>query len=352
MQLAVLSAHVPALTERDYTIAQRAALLCSPAFLAHLVVWREALSSQAGAGPVPESYLAAMRQVVAAEAAAGALDPEDALAAATAIAEIDTTSARQAAKWLLQDLYALGNPLAGVIGAALALQRSSRATFAQARIDLLALSHSLDTKTRAAALCLLGDSYLRDINPGRMPESVAYRFFLAAARENSAPAAQAHYRLGQWYARQGGSEQHKSANFHLEKGAEHGCTLCMAALAELQGSSDGEFALDMRELSEIGDGVHGCPRERPAPRATAGTAGLRPCSQPLRNVPGQRSRPAARRVRMRRATVTRSHSLLTRSRPRAALHACRARRLVPRAFPRSPDLHRQRYARRKTRAGI
>jgi hypothetical protein len=322
MQLAVLSAHVPALTERDYTIAQRAALLCSPAFLAHLVVWREALSSQAGAGPVPESYLAAMRQVVAAEAATGALDPEDALAAATAIAEIDTTSARQAAKWLLQDLYVLGNPLAGVIGAALALQRSSRATFAQARIDQLALSHSLDTKKRAAALCLLGDSYLRDINPGRMPESVAYRFFLAAARENSAPAAQAHYRLGQWYARQGGSEQHKSANFHLEKGAEHGCTLCMAALAELQGNSDGEFALDMRELSEIGD-------EFTVARANG-----------------------PRRVRMRRATVTRAHPLLMRSRPRSALHACRARRLVHRAFPRTSALHRRRYARRKTRAGI
>lgn len=156
MQLAVLSAQTPALTERDYTIAQRAALLCSPAFLAHLVVWREALSSQAGTGPVPESYLAAMRQVVAAEAASGALDPEDALAAATAIAEIETTSARQAAKWLLQDLYAQGDMRAGVIAAALGLQHSSRATFARARLELLALSHSLDTKTRVAALCLLG----------------------------------------------------------------------------------------------------------------------------------------------------------------------------------------------------
>lgn len=266
MQLAVLSASIPALTERDYTIAQRAALLCSPAYLAHLVVWREALSSQAGSGPVPESYLAAMRQVVAAEAAAGALDPEDALAAATAIAEIETTAARQAAKWLLQDLHAQGHLRAGVIGAALALHHSSRATFARARLDLLSLSHSLDTKTRVAALCLLGDSYLHDAF-GQMPESVAYRFFLAAAREDCAPAAQAHYRLGQWYARQGGADQHQSANAHLEKGAELGCTLCMAALAELQASTDDEFALDMRELSEIGDEITAVrSRTRPVQR--------------------------------------------------------------------------------------
>ena len=113
---------------------------------------------------------------------------------------------------------------------------------------------------------LLGDSYLHDAL-AQMPESVAYRFFLAAAREDCAPAAQAHYRLGQWYARQQGADQHQSANAHLEKGAELGCTLCMAALAELQASTDDEFALDMRELSEIGDEFTvGRSRTRPVRR--------------------------------------------------------------------------------------
>ena len=278
MQFAVLSTRVPALTERNHTMTHRAALLCSPAFLAHLVVWREALSSQAGSGPVPESYLAAMRQVVAAEAAAGALDPEDALAAATAIAELETTSARHAAKWLLQDLHAQGILRAGVMGGALALQDSSRATFARARHELLSLSHSLEPKTRVAALCLLGDSYLHDTLT-QMPESVAYRFFLAAAREDCAPAAQAHYRLGQWYARQGGSDQHQRANFHLEKGAELGCTLCMAALAELHGSADDGFAMDMRELSEIGDEIT-VARGRMRPARRRGSSGPAPRQRP------------------------------------------------------------------------
>jgi len=253
MQLAVLSARVPALNEREYTVTERAALLCSHDFFAHLAVWREALAAQAGGGAVPDSYLTAMRQVVVSEAAAGSLDPEDALAAATAIAEIPTVAARQAAKWLLHDLASLGNPLAGVIAAALAMQHGSRATFARARLDLLALNQSTHSKTRVAALCLLGDSYLRDPGAEKMPESVAYRFYLAAAREDCPPAAPAHYRLGLWYARQGGADALQRANSHFEKGAEYGCALCMAALAQMQASTDDKFALELHELSEIGD---------------------------------------------------------------------------------------------------
>lgn len=283
MQLAVLSARVPALNERDYTVTERAALLCSPDFLAHLAVWREALAAQAAGGVVPDSYLTAMRQVVASEAAAGSLDPEDALAAATAIAEIPTAAARQAAKWLLHDLASLDNPLAGVIGAALAMQQCSRASFARARLDLLALNQSPQPKTRVAALCLLGDSYLRDLGVEKMPESVAYRFYLAAAREDCPPAAPAHYRLGLWYARQAGVDTIQRANSHFEKGAEYGCTLCMAALAQLQASTDDEFALELHELSEIGDEL------------TAGT-GSRV------HVAGRRGRWLARHTRRRHET--------------------------------------------------
>ena len=248
MQIAVLSRRAPTLIERDHSLAQRAALMCSPGFLAHLVVWREAVSSTPS-----DSYLAAMRQVIAAEFAAHRLDPEDALAAAVAIAELETPVAEQAAKWLLLDLHTLGNAQAGVLSAALSFQNSSRATFVQARLQLLTLSHSLDTKTRVAALCLLGESYLQPSGRASMPESVPYRFFFAAAGENTASAAAAHYRLGQWYARQAGSDQHQIAAAHFEKGAEHGCSLSMEALAELQYDSDEDFAHELRELADIGE---------------------------------------------------------------------------------------------------
>lgn len=254
---------VSAHASRDYTLAERAALICSMAFPAHLAVWRESLQAQGCAGQVPDTYLAAMRQVVAAEAASGGIDHEDAVAAAIAIAEIGTNGAIQAAKWLLYDLHAMGSDLAGLISAAAAQNgRSTRAGLAQARLDLLALVRAADPKLRAAALCLLGDSYLGETQAtADITEAVAYRFYLTATRESCPPAAAAHYRLGRWYEMQGSAECLLTATMHFETGADLGCHLCLGALAQLQVAIDCDYAEDLQELADLAE-LH--PVARPA----------------------------------------------------------------------------------------
>jgi len=254
MQVAVVPRPTAHRQPRAYSLAQRAALLCGPAFFAHLAVWREALEVQRVDGAVPATYLLAMRSVVATEAAAGAVDADDALAAAVAIAELARDEAHQAARMLLQELAAKGHRRAEILGIALSLVGASRAALAQARLDLLAMSRACTASERATVACLLGETYLlRGGAPAN--EAIAYRFFVAAADENCAASAVAHFHLGTWYAQEGPQADFLLANHHFERGAEQGCAECLRALGEIHQHADRHYALELLELAELAAGT-------------------------------------------------------------------------------------------------
>jgi len=253
MQVAVVHRQVAQLRPREYSLAQRATLLCGASFPDHLAVWREALEAQRLDGTVPESYLTAMRAVVIAEAAAGALDSDDALAAGVAIASLATPEALQAARILLQDLAAGGNRHAEIVVVALSLVVPSRAALAQARLDLLAMSRTGSLNERTTVACLLGETYL--LRGGASAnEAIAYRFFIAAADKSCPAAAVAHFHLGAWYAQEGTAADILLANHHFERGAERGCSQCLRALGEIHQSSDAQFAQDLLELADLTEG--------------------------------------------------------------------------------------------------
>lgn len=266
MQVAPLHAHVSVDARRAYPLAARAASVCSPVFLAHLAVWREALAAQSPMGEVPRTYLDAMRGVVALEAQAGTVDEEDALAAAIAMAGLGTPASQQAASGLLQDLMALGHERAGLLDAALTIVNGNRASRARCRMTLLALRHSTGASVATAALCLLGDSYLA--SPGEDgSEQTAYRFYLAASRSSSSAAAPAHLQLGNWYQAQGTCESLMQAASHYHSGAELGCSLCLRALGRSPGWTDPAFSEDAGELADLMEhalSARATPKVRPA----------------------------------------------------------------------------------------
>lgn len=260
MQVAFVPRRAAQVQPRSYSLAQRGALLCGATFSAHLAVWREALAVQGVDGAVPASYLAAMRSVVATEAAAGTLDGDDAVAAAVAIAEIADHDAQQAARMLLQDLTALGNRRAEILAVALALAAPSRAALAQARLDLLAMSRSGGPSERTTVTCLLGETYLSR-GGASANEAIAFRFFMTAAEESCAAAAVAHFHLGSWYAQEGTEADLLLANHHFERGAELGCSLCLRSLGEIHQGSDMSYAQELLELADLTEG--GAPPSLP-----------------------------------------------------------------------------------------
>lgn len=263
MQVAVVHRQAAAQHQpRAYSLSLRAALLCGARFPAHLSAWREALLTQRRDGTVPVSYLGAMRKIVAAEAAAGALESDDAVASAVAIAELQTEDALQIALLLLQDLAALGDRHAELLRLALCVASRSPATLAQARVDLLALSGVGNANERAAVACLLGELYLaRAGSP--VNTAIAYRYFMAAAEEGCPAAAAAHFHLGLWYAAERTQADLLLANHHFERGAEHGCAESLRALSELHQDSDGgHYAQELLELAEMADGRPPPPRVR------------------------------------------------------------------------------------------
>jgi hypothetical protein len=250
MQVAVIPRHAAQVHPRAYSLAQRTALLCGPTFSAHLAAWREALEQQRTSGAVPASYLLAMRTVVASEAAAGAVSADDAIAASVAIAELAGDAAQRTARALLDELAAQGNKHAEILAVAVALASASRATLAQARLDLLAMSGAGSVGERTAVGCLLGEAYL-SLGGVTAHEAIAYRFFLAAADENCAAAAVAHFHLGAWYAQERTEADLLLAAHHFERGAELGCAHCLRALGEIHQSTDAAFAHELLELAEL-----------------------------------------------------------------------------------------------------
>ena len=260
MQVAFLPRRAAQVQPRSYSLAQRAALLCGASFSAHLAVWREALAVQDVDGAVPASYLAAMRTVVASEAAAGTVDGDDAVAAAVAIADLAGHEAQQAARMLLQELAALGNLRAEILAVALALVAPSRAALAQTRLDLLAMSRSGGAGERTTVACLLGETYLSRGGTAAN-EAIAFRFFMTSAEENCAAAAVAHFHLGSWYAQEGTEADLLLANHHFERGAELGCSLCLRSLGEIHQGSDMSYAQELLELADLTEG--GAPPSLP-----------------------------------------------------------------------------------------
>lgn len=254
MQVAPMHARVSANARVDYPLAARAASICGPAFSAHLGVWHEALAAQVATGGVPDTYLVAMRQVVASEAAAGSLDEEDAVAAAVALECLGTLAAKQAAKWLLQDLYAIGYERAGILHASIVNAAGTRASQARGRLALLGLKQSPAPAVRVAALCLLGDSYLLSADDDAATK-VAYRFYMAAAREASPAAGPAHLALGKWYEGQGTAEGWKRAVAHYASGSDLGCSICLRSVARMHEGVDADFVDDLSEIADIEEQV-------------------------------------------------------------------------------------------------
>ena len=238
---------------RDHTLAERAALVCSPMFCAHLEAWRESLQAQGAPAAVPPSYVAAMRSVVAAEAAAGCVDAEDALAAAIALHELECREGPARAVELLRELRDLGSDLAALfLAAASQIDTASSAALPEARLSLVRLTRHSDPSIRAGALCLLGDSYLEAASSDAdLLQPVANRFYLAATREKVGCAALAHYRLGRWYEKQLDNACLMDAAVHFEDGADRGCPLCLGALAQLHRGFDQDFAQDLHELYQL-----------------------------------------------------------------------------------------------------
>lgn len=253
MQVSVVRRQAPVFEAREYGLAERAKMLCGVAFAAHFAVWREALDAQRRNDVVPESYLVAMRSVVAREAAAGSISGEDAVAAAVAIAVLGTQPAAHAALQLLQDLSALGNMAPEILRVAISLGAPSRAALAQARLDLLSMSRTGTQNERTAVRCLLGETYLaRGGAPAN--EAIAFRLFMAAADENCPAAAAAHFHLGVWYAQEGTEADLLLANHHFERGAQLGCAHCLRGLGEIHQSSDSSFAQELLELADLTEG--------------------------------------------------------------------------------------------------
>lgn len=253
MQVSVVRRQAPVFQAPAYGLAERAEMLCGGIFAAHLAVWREALEAQRRNDVVPESYLVAMRSVVAQEAAAGSISRDDAVAAAVAIAALGTEPAAHAALQLLQDLSSLGNTAAEILRVAITLVAPSRAALAQARLDLLSLSRTGTENERTTVRCLLGETYLaRGGAPAN--EAIAFRLFMAAAEENCTAAAAAHFQLGSWYAQEGTDADLLLAIHHFERGAEHGSALCLRALSEVHRGSDGHYAQELLELADLTEG--------------------------------------------------------------------------------------------------
>lgn len=254
MQVAVVRRQAAEFQARGYSLAQRAALLCGATFQAHLAVWREALHAQRHEQAVPATYLAAMRNVVATEAAAGHLEADDAIAAAVAIAELGSDQAQDVARSLLQDLAASGSRRAEILAIAMSLTAPSRAALAQARLDLLARSRGDSLNERTTVSCLLAETYLaRGGAPAN--EAIAYKFFVAAADENCPAAAVAHFFLGAWYAHEETEADFLQANHHFERGAELGCGECLRALGEIHQHGDPHYAQELFELAELTAGT-------------------------------------------------------------------------------------------------
>lgn len=260
MQVALVPRHEPLVQSTDYSLAERAELLCGPSFRAHLAVWREALEAQRRDGVVPASYLVAMRSVVAREAASGAMDSDDSVAAAVAIAGVGSEDAVHASGVLLQELSALGSTAAEILRVAVTLIAPSRAALAQARLDLLAMSRSGTQNERTTVRCLLGETYLAR---GGVPanEAIAFRLFMAAADEACPAAAAAHFHLGIWYAQEGTDADLLLAIHHFERGAEHGSAQCLRALSDVHRGSDGHYAQELLELADLTEG--GAPPTHP-----------------------------------------------------------------------------------------
>lgn len=254
MQVALVSRHEPLVQTTQYSLAERAELLCGPAFPAHIAVWREALEAQRLDGVVPASYLVAMRRVVAAEAAAGAMDSDDSVAAAVAIADVGGKDAVHESGTLLRELSALGITSAEILRIAVSLITPSRAALAQARLDLLAMSRSGTANERTTVRCLLGETYLaRGGAPAN--ETIAFRLFISAADEGCPAAAAAHFHLGRWYAQEGTDADLLLAIHHFERGAEHGSAQCLRSLSEVHRGSDGHYAQELLELAELAAGA-------------------------------------------------------------------------------------------------
>lgn len=259
MQVAVVSRHEPLIQNTEFSLAERAELLCSPTFRAHLAVWREALDAQRRDGAVPSTYLIAMRGVVATEFAGGTMDGDDAVAAAVAIATESTAYARQIAQLLLQDLDAHGSSVAEILRIAIACSDPARAALAQARLDLLSISRRGTQNERTTVRCLLGETYLaRGGTPAN--EAIAFRLFMAAADENCPAAAAAHFHLGAWYAQEGSEADLLLAIHHFERGAEHGSAQCLRALSDVHRGTDVQYAQELLELADLTEG--GLPPER------------------------------------------------------------------------------------------
>jgi hypothetical protein len=260
MQVAVVSRHEPLIQNTQFSLAERAELLCGPAFLAHLAVWRQALEAQRRDGVVPASYLVAMRSVVAREAASGAMDSDDSVAAAVAIAGVGGADAVHASGILLQELSALRITAAEILRIAVSLIAPSGAAPAQARLDLLSMSRSGTANERTTVRCLLGETYLaRGGAPAN--EAIAFRLFMAAADEACPAAAAAHFHLGVWYAQEGTDADLLLAIHHLERGAEHGSAQCLRALSEVHRNGDTHYAQELLELADLTEG--GSPPAHP-----------------------------------------------------------------------------------------
>ena len=253
MQVAVASRREPLVQTTQFSLAERAELLCGPAYPAHLAVWREALESRRCDGVVPASYLVAMRRVIAQEAAFGAMDRDDSVAAAMAIAGVGGADAVHASETLLQELSALGITAAEILRMAVALIAPSRAALAQARLDLLAMSGAGTENERTTVRCLLGETYLaRGGAPAN--EAIAFRLFMAAADEACPAAAAAHFHLGVWYAQEGTDADLMLATHHFERGAERGSAQCLRALSEVHRGTDGNYAQELLELADLTEG--------------------------------------------------------------------------------------------------
>lgn len=254
MQVAVARRLAVQPDRQEYSLGQRATLLCGANFPAHLAAWREALRAQRRDGAVPVTYVAAMCKVVATEAAAGGLDGDDALAAAVAIAELANADALQGACQLLRDLGAAGTRHAELLRLGLCVAAGPRAALAAARVDLLSMSGIGSVNERSTVTCLLGELYLARAN-STADQAIAYRYFMAAVDEPCPAAAVAHFYLGRWYAKAGTQGDLLLASDHFERGAEHGCVECLRALSALHQDSDSHFAEELLELAELTTGA-------------------------------------------------------------------------------------------------
>lgn len=280
----------------SHDLVDLAGALSASLFPMHLNAWREALQARAASepGPVPDSYLVAMRKVVAQEAADNTMDFEDAIAAVAAIHELGTAHAHLIAAQLLGDLQDLGSEVAAVLAAALAVldptgTRMPGLDAAQGVEQLRALRITGSrADIRAQASLLLGDA-IRTGQGIERDSDTAVGLYMAALEGGGKGVARAHFHLGTWHRNRSAGNPDRAhdratAEMHFTKGTEAGCMRCTAALGLLhtQGRTAKPDAELGRELLEIA-AVAGMWPQPDAPiestRAEARESGAAPPTQ-------------------------------------------------------------------------